>query len=229
MKILHVEPDNGLAKAVFRMMQNEGGFVHEQAESGEDALHLARAYDYDCILTEIKLPDFSGAELIRRLREKKVATPVIVLAASAEMHDKVLAFKYGADDFMEKPFYWVELAARIHAVVRRARGHAESVIDCGIVKVDLGRRQVLANGRPVHLTAKHYSMVELLALRKGLTISKEMFLNHMYQGRDEPDLKIIDVFICKIRAAFKATCGDQVIETVWGRGYRMPVRQAEAA
>jgi two-component system cell cycle response regulator CtrA len=121
---------------------------------------------------------------------------------------------------MTKPFHKEELVARIHAVVRRSKGHAQSVIKTGDIQVNLDAKTVEVNGSRVHLTGKEYQMLELLSLRKGTTLTKEMFLNHLYGGMDEPELKIIDVFICKLRKKLAASAqGQHHIETVWGRGY----------
>ncbi len=110
--------------------------------------------------------------------------------------------------------------ARIHAIIRRSKGHAQSVIHTGKISVNLDAKTVEVDGKTVHLTGKEYQMLELLSLRKGTTLTKEMFLNHLYGGMDEPELKIIDVFICKLRKKLsQATDGDNYIETVWGRGY----------
>ncbi len=121
---------------------------------------------------------------------------------------------------MTKPFHRDELVARIHAVVRRSKGHAQSVIQTGDLRVNLDTKTVEVHSQRVHLTGKEYQMLELLSLRKGTTLTKEMFLNHLYGGMDEPELKIIDVFICKLRKKLQmATGGRHYIETVWGRGY----------
>ena len=121
---------------------------------------------------------------------------------------------------MTKPFHKGELVARIHAIVRRCEGHAQSVIQTGDLVVNLDTKTVGVNQTRVHLTGKEYQMLELLTLRKGTTLTKEMFLNHLYGGMDEPELKIIDVFICKLRKKLaNASSGKNYIETVWGRGY----------
>ena len=121
---------------------------------------------------------------------------------------------------MTKPFHKDELIARIHAVVRRSKGHAQNVITTGDIRVNLDAKTVEVGDHRVHLTGKEYQMLELLSLRKGTTLTKEMFLNHLYGGLDEPELKIIDVFICKLRKKLAvATGGEHYIETVWGRGY----------
>ena len=133
---------------------------------------------------------------------------------------------FGADDYLTKPFHKDEMVARIQAIVRRSKGHAQSVITTGDLLVNLDQKTVEVASQRVHLTGKEYQMLELLSLRKGTTLTKEMFLNHLYGGMDEPELKIIDVFICKLRKKLSLACGgDNYIETVWGRGYVL--REAE--
>src|ERR1700729_3572460 len=166
------------------------------------------------------LPDMSGFEVLRSLRVSKVRTPTLILSGLAGIEDKIRAFGFGADDYMTKPFHKDELVARIHAIVRRSKGHAQSVIQTGDLVVNLDTKTVEVHGSRVHLTGKEYQMRELLSLRKGTTPNKEMFLNHLYGGMDEPELKIIDVFICKLRKKLAtASSGRNYIETVWGRGY----------
>jgi two-component system cell cycle response regulator CtrA len=170
--------------------------------------------------------------VLRTLRLSKVKTPILILSGMAGIEDKVRGLGFGADDYMTKPFHKDELVARIHAIVRRAKGHAQSIIQTGDLVVNLDTKTVEVNGERVHLTGKEYQMLELLSLRKGTTLTKEMFLNHLYGGIDEPELKIIDVFICKLRKKLaQATGGDHYIETVWGRGYvlRDPKDQSAAA
>jgi two-component system cell cycle response regulator CtrA len=166
------------------------------------------------------LPDIDGYEVLRRLRAARINTPVLILSGLAEPDKKIKGLGFGADDYLTKPFDKGELVARIHAIVRRSKGHSESVIRTGRLIVNLDTRTVEVDGQPLHLTGKEYGILELLSLRKGTTLTKEMFLNHLYGGMDEPELKIIDVFICKLRKKLAtATNGDNYIETVWGRGY----------
>jgi two-component system cell cycle response regulator CtrA len=162
----------------------------------------------------------SGFDVLRTLRAARINTPIMILSGSAEIETKVRTFSGGADDYLSKPFHKDEMVARIHAVVRRSQGHAQSVIKTGEITVNLDAKTVEVNGSRVHLTGKEYQMLELLSLRKGTTMTKEMFLNHLYGGMDEPEIKIIDVFICKLRKKLSgATGGQNHIETVWGRGY----------
>src|SRR5204863_2239033 len=181
---------------------------------------LGKLYDYDIIVLDLQLPDMSGFEVLNSLRLAKVQTPVMILSGNAIVEAKVKALRVGADDYMTKPFHKDELVARIQAVVRRSKGHSQSVITTGKLTVNLDAKTVEVDSQRVHLTGKEYGILELLSLRKGTTLTKEMFLNHLYGGMDEPELKIIDVFVCKLRKKLAtATNGENYIETVWGRGY----------
>jgi len=197
---------------------------------GEEGVDLAKLYDYDLILLDLNLPDMNGHDVLRQLRLARVETPILILSGADDTDNKIKGFGFGADDYMTKPFHREELVARIHAIIRRSKGHAQSVIRTGKIAVNLDAKTVDAEGTSVHLTGKEYQMLELLSLRKGTTLTKEMFLNHLYGGMDEPELKIIDVFICKLRKKLaEATGGQTYIETVWGRGYvlRDPAPQAQ--
>ena len=221
MRVLLIEDEPTTAKAIELMLTTEGFNVYS-TDLGEEGLDLGKLYDYDIILLDLNLPDMSGFEVLRSLRVSKVKTPILILSGLAGIEDKVKGLGFGADDYMTKPFHKDELVARIHAVVRRSKGHAQSVIRTGDILVNLDAKTVEVSGMRVHLTGKEYQMLELLSLRKGTTLTKEMFLNHLYGGMDEPELKIIDVFICKLRKKLaNASSGKNYIETVWSRGYRL--------
>ncbi len=227
MRVLLVEDDPTTSKSVEIMLSNANLNVYA-TDLGEEGIDLARLYDYDLILLDVNLPDISGLEVLRQLRLSKVETPILILSGLDDTENKIRGFGFGADDYMTKPFHREELIARIHAIVRRSKGHAQSSIQTGQILVNLDAKTVEVEGKPVHLTGKEYQMLELLSLRKGTTLTKEMFLNHLYGGMDEPELKIIDVFICKLRKKLaQATNGENYIETVWGRGYvlRDPVSE----
>ena len=219
MRVLLIEDDTAMAKSIELMLTSEG-FVCDSTDLGEDGLEIGKLYDYDIIVLDLMLPDIDGYEVLRRLRAAKVRTPILILSGLSEPDNKVKGLGFGADDYMTKPFDKGELIARIHAIVRRAKGHSDSVIQTGKLAVNLDARSVEVAGKPVHLTGKEYGILELLSLRKGMTLTKEMFLSHLYSGMDEPELKIIDVFVCKLRKKLAtATGGENYIETVWGRGY----------
>ena len=219
MRILLVEDDSLMAQSIELMLKSEG-YIVDHSDCGEDGLEIGKLYDYDLIILDLMLPDIDGYEVLRRLRDARVETPVLILSGLAEMSNKIKGLGYGADDYLTKPFDKRELIARIQAIVRRSRGHSQSEISIGALRVDLNSRVVNIEGQPVHLTGKEFGIIELLALRKGSTLTKEMFLNHLYGGMDEPEAKIIDVFVCKLRKKLAAASnGDNYIETVWGRGY----------
>jgi two-component system, cell cycle response regulator CtrA len=221
MRILLIEDDSATAQSIELMLKSEGFNVYT-TDLGEEGVDLGKLYDYDIILLDLNLPDMSGVEVLRTLRICKVKTPILILSALAGIENKVRGLGFGADDYMTKPFHKDELVARIHAIVRRSKGHAQSVIQTGDLLVHLDTKSVEVNGQPVYLTAKEYQMLELLSLRKGTTLMKEMFLNHLYGGTNEPEQKIIDVFICKLRKKLSnASGGRDYIETVWGRGYML--------
>jgi two-component system cell cycle response regulator CtrA len=203
------------------MLKSESFNVYT-TDLGEEGIDLGKIYDYDIILLDLNLPDVSGFEVLRKLRVSKVKSPVLILSGLAGIEDKIKGLGFGADDYMTKPFHKDELVARIHAIVRRSKGHAQSAINTGDLCVNLDTKMVEINGARVHLTGKEYQMLELLALRKGTTLTKEMFLSQLYGALDEPEVKIIDVFVCKLRKKLaSASGGKNYIETVWGRGYVM--------
>ena len=219
MRVLLVEDDVSLAKSIQLMLKSEG-YIVDTTDLGEDGLEIGKIYDYDIIILDLMLPDIDGYEVLRRLRSARVNTPILILSGVTEMDAKIKGLGFGADDYLTKPFDKRELVARVQAIVRRSKGHSESLIRTGRLTVNLDARTVDVDGQPLHLTGKEYGILELLSLRKGTTLTKEMFLNHLYGGMDEPELKIIDVFVCKLRKKLaQATSGDNYIETVWGRGY----------
>ncbi len=226
MRVLLVEDDPHQARAVELMLRSEA-MVVDTTGLGEDGLEIGRLYEYDIIILDLGLPDMDGLDVLRQLRATKVATPVLILSGMDDTDRKIKSLGLGADDYLTKPFEKGELVARLHAIIRRSKGHAASVIRTGRLSVDLDARAVTIDDAPVHLTGKEYGILELLALRKGTTLTKEQFLNHLYGGMDEPELKIIDVFICKLRKKLAAMSdGDSYIETVWGRGYVLRDPQA---
>jgi two-component system cell cycle response regulator CtrA len=229
MRVLLVEDDSATAQPVELMLKAEGMNVYTTA-LGEEAIDLGKLYDYDIILLNIGLPDISGYEVIRALRVAKVRTPIMIVSNLAGVEDKVKGLGHGADDYLTKPFHKDEMVARIRAIVRRSKGHAEPAIVIDGLRVHISEKTVDIDGVPLRLTGKEFQMLEILALRKGTTLTKEMFLNHLYGGRDEPELKIIDVFICKLRKKIAAASGGRCyIETVWGRGYVLRERFVEMA
>jgi two-component system cell cycle response regulator CtrA len=231
MRVLLIEDDPATAKSIEIMLTHANLNVYA-TDLGEEGVDLAKLYDYDLILLDLGLPDMMGHDVLRQIRLARIETPILILSGADDTESKLKGFGFGADDYLTKPFHREELVARIHAIIRRSKGHSQSIIKTGRVAVNLDAKTADVNGQQVHLTGKEYQMLELLSLRKGTTLTKEMFLNHLYGGMDEPELKIIDVFICKLRKKLtEATGGENYIETVWGRGYvlRDPVAQIDDA
>ncbi|MDR1561167.1 MAG: response regulator transcription factor [Holosporaceae bacterium] len=219
MRVLLIEDDTPTAKGIEALLKREGVTV-DTTSFGQYGLEVGKIYDYDGIILDLMLPDIDGVEVIKKLRSSNIKTPVIVLSGLSECKDKVNCLDIGADDYITKPFEGKELVSRIQAVIRRSKGHAESIIKIGRMTIDLQGRRVEIDGKALHLTGKEYSILELLCLRKGATLTKDMFLNHLYGGMDEPELKIIDVFVCKLRKKLMDVLdGECYIETIWGRGY----------
>ncbi len=219
MQVLLIEDDSSMAKSIQLMLALEH-HVCDTTDLGEDGLQIGKLYDYDIIILDLMLPDIDGYEVLRRLRSAKVDTPVLILSGLTEPGEKVKGLGFGADDYLTKPFNKPELIARIQAIVRRSNGHSQSIIRTGKLSVNLDTRSVEVDNQPVHLTSKEHAILELLSLRKGTTLTKEMIFNHLYGGMDEPSVTMIDVFVCKLRKKLStATGGENYIETVWGRGY----------
>lgn len=222
MRVLLVEDDATTARSIELALASEG-IVCDIARLGEEGLEVGKLYDYDIIILDLMLPDIDGYEVLLKLRSAKVKVPILILSGLSGVDQKIKGLGFGADDYLTKPFNRGELMARIQAIVRRSKGHSESTITIGQkLTVNLDSRTVETEGSAIHLTSKEYGILELLVLRKGNILTKEMFLNHLYGGMDEPDLKIIDVFVCKLRKKLaKETGGINYIETVWGRGYTL--------
>ena len=217
-RLLLVEDDRALTEVLSRTLE-QAGFVVYVTGLGADAIDLARAYRFDVVLLDLTLPDLSGQQVLQQLNLIRPEMPVIILSGEASIEAKVENFLEGADDYITKPFHRDELLVRIQAVLRRARAAAPAEMVFGSLILDLVSHRAMVHGEVVPLTGKEYACLEFLASRRGMTVTKEMFLAHLYGGRDEPEIKIIDVFICKLRRKLSEAGAEPLIETVWGRGY----------
>jgi two-component system cell cycle response regulator CtrA len=179
MRVLLVEDDPTTSKSIEMMLTHANLNVYT-TDLGEEGIDLAKLYDYDLILLDLGLPDMHGHEVLRQLRLARIATPILILSGADDTENKIRGFGFGADDYLTKPFHREELVARIHAIIRRSKGHSQSIIRTGKINVNLDAKTVDVAGQTVHLTGKEYQMLELLSLRKGTTLTKEMFLNHLY-------------------------------------------------
>ncbi|WP_242011448.1 response regulator transcription factor CtrA [Acetobacter fallax] len=220
MRVLLVEDDMAAVNEITQIMKG-AGFTVDHVGSGEEAVEMLRHYDYDLAVLELMLPDLEGYEVVRRVRAARVSTPIVVLSGLTRPQAKVKAFSVGADDYLTKPFDPEELVARMQAILRRSKGFSEPTLRVGPLELSLDSREVTVSNVPVHLTGKEYAILELLVLRKGMVLTKDAFLNHLYGGMDEPEMKIIDVFICKLRKKLQVVGAGNLITTVWGRGYML--------
>jgi two-component system cell cycle response regulator CtrA len=229
MRVLLIEDDSHMARSIELMLRSEDHYVYT-TDLGEEGLDLGKLYDYDIIVLDLKLPDMSGFEVLKAMRVAKVRAPILILSGNTIVQDKVKALGFGADDYMTKPFHKDELVARIHALVRRSKGHSVSIVTTGRLTVDLDNKRAKIDGACLDLSGTEYQMLELLSLRKGRTLSKDTFLTHIYGDAEEPGIKIIDVFICKLRKKLAAaTDGVSYIETIWGQGYALRDPKADVA
>ena len=221
MRLLVIEDDPTVAESIELMVRSEG-MEAQTTDLGQDGLDLGSVFLYDLILLDLNLPDMSGFDVLRSLRLGKIKTPVLILSGLNGTEHKVKGLGLGADDYLTKPFQSDELIARIRAILRRSGDQVESVIRCGDLTLKLDQKRAEMGRRDLGLTTKEYQMLELLGMRQGTPITKDMFLGHLYGGMDEPDQKIIDVFICKLRKKLmQASGGRDYIETIWGRGYAL--------
>ena len=219
MRVLLIDKDKAANQGLAFFLKGRG-FVVDPSFSGEDGAEMARLYDYDLILMEPNPAAKIGSDTLRKMRAVGVRSPVIILSGAISVPEKVDYFNAGADDYLVRPYERLELLARMQAVIRRARGYDNNIIRIGAMEVNLDTKAVLVNGKVLPLTGKEYGLLELLCLRRGMTVTKEQFLNHLYGGMDEPEMKIIDVFLCRIRNKIaRLADGKQYIRTIWGRGY----------
>lgn len=220
-RVLLIEDDRLLAHALEELLE-EGGFSAFPTTRGAEAVELAETYRFDLALLDLTLPDMPGHDVLATLRALRPEMPVIILSGVTSLDAKLNGFEAGADDYVTKPFQTDELLARMHAVLRRTRAGAPTEAQVGPLTLDLVGHRATVDGKVVPLTGKEYACLEFLVARRGSTVTKEMFLAHLYGGRNEPEMKIIDVFICKLRRKLKDAGAPHVVETVWGRGYSVP-------
>lgn len=204
-------------------LEQEGYFTIADGTIHE-ALEEININEFDAVLLDLKLPDGDGTRFARLVRAKKQnqMIPILVVSGNNSVDNRIMALGAGADGYLSKPFDKHELLAHLEAIIRRANGHSSLLITIGNLEIDLHRKIVSVAGKPVSLTRKEYEIINLLGVRKGAMLSKNSFINHLYGGRDEPESKIVDVFVCKLRHKLSnAGLEGAVIETVWGQGHKL--------
>jgi two-component system cell cycle response regulator CtrA len=216
MRVLLVESNLRYAAAISADLK-AATIRADLVETGGDALYLMRDFEFDLVLLNLILPDMDGGSLVRQIRTAKHETPIIALSSVPQA--RLTALAAGADDVVGHDIDPAELNARIRAIVRRSRGFAQSQLQIGSLTLDVDQQDVVANGVRVHFTVKEFAILQLLVLRRNMILTKETILSQIYGGMDEPEIKIIDVFICKIRTKLSKAGLPTIISTVWGRGY----------
>ena len=218
MRILLIEDDAAVAKNI-ELSLAAHGMVCDISALGSEGLEVSKLYDYNLVILDLMLPDMEGLDVLSRLRSSGLKVPILILSGINEDEKKIHGLSGGADDYLTKPFNQDELVARVKAIIRRSEGHATSIITVGDLSINLEQHSVVYKGEAVYLTNKEQNVIEILALKKNNVIPKEVLINSLYNGMDEPEMKIIDVFICKMRKKLMKITGENFIETVWGRGY----------
>jgi two-component system cell cycle response regulator CtrA len=218
MRLLMIENNAAVAKTLEAYCMAQG-ISPELTDTGEEGLELLRHYEFDLLILNLTLPDIDGSAVIRRVRAAGRTTPILALSAARNPRARVQAFAAGADDVVDQNIDPTELLARVRAIVRRSRGHSQSSLQIGAVTLDLEQHTVLANGTSVSLTGKEFGLLQLLMLRKNMVLTKDAILTQLYGGMDEPEVKIVDVFVCKIRKKLAQAGLNDFVGTLWGRGY----------
>ena len=216
MRVLLIEDDHATAQSIELMLKSEGFNVYT-TDLGEEGIDLGKIYDYDLILLDLNLPDMSGLEVLRQLRNGKVNTPVMILSGSHEIETKVKTFGGGADDYLTKPFHTEELLARLRALLRRSAGHAAATLTCGGLRLDPRAARATVNGEPLRLTSLEYRLLHYLMMHQGRVISRTELVEHLYDQDFDRDSNTIEVFVGRLRKKI----GADRIETVRGLGYRL--------
>ncbi len=218
MYILVIEDDKVVGENICLILRKEG-MKCEMACSGKSALELIKLYEYDLIILDLMLPDIQGLDILKQIRNLNIMTPVLVLSGLSASDTKVECLSVGADDYIVKPYERKELVARVKAIVRRSKGLAKHAITIGDMHILMDKKEVYIQDTLLDLTTMEYELLELLALNKGRTLGKESLINQLYGGIDEPEPKVMDVFVCKIRRKMQKITDKDYIKTVWGRGY----------
>ena len=224
MRILIVEDELTLSKQIQDFFSTKG-FAVDVAHTGSDGYYLATEYPIDVAIVDIGLPDFSGIELISKLRKEKVNTPILLLTARSRWQEKVEGLETGADDYLAKPFHYEELLARVNALLRRSQGKAHPVLSYENIKLDSLAQDVTVDDNKVELTAYEYKVLEYLLFRKGEVVSKSVLTDHIYDEDYDRDSNVIEVFIGRLRKKIDPNGVKKPIETLRGRGYRIPAEE----
>ncbi len=229
MKVLVVEDEKKIASLLKKGLEAQG-FVVDLALNGDDGYALATTRPYDVLVLDIMLPGRDGLSILRNLRERKVALPVILLTARSELNERLEGLNLGADDYLPKPFHIEELIARIHAVTRRAAGTAQSILTVADLTMNLLTREVRRAGQRIELTAREFSLLEHLMRSPGRVLTRVEICERVWEYNFDPGTNLVDVYIQRIRKKVDGEFPEKLIETIRGVGYRIkPDAERQAA
>jgi len=228
MRLLVIEDDETLRGSLCKQLA-EAGFGIEQAADGREGLYFALEYPVDLAIVDLGLPEMSGLDVIREVRAKGKAYPILILTARDRWQDKVDGLEAGADDYVVKPFHFEEVSARVNALLRRSGGWATSVLEAGPVRLDTSRQELKVNGEAIDLTSYEYRIIEHLMMRAGEVISKTELTDRLYDQDFERDSNVIEVFIGRLRKKMDPDNTIKPIETLRGRGYRFALERNQAS
>ncbi|BDX05937.1 response regulator transcription factor [Planctobacterium marinum] len=220
MRILIVEDDARLLTQLDQLMQRQGYSV-DLADDGKKALFLFEEYPYDAAIVDVGLPEIDGFELIKRIRQKDIACPVLILTARDRWQEKVEGLDAGADDYLTKPFQEEELLARVNALIRRASGQSSPKVQVGPITLDTVTQEVFVKDEVLDLTAYEYKVLEYLMMNPKKIISKTELTEHIYDQDFDLDSNVIEVFVGRLRKKLDPENSYKPIETLRGRGYRI--------
>lgn len=226
MLVLVAEDNRRMAEFLRKGLQGKG-FAVDLAHDGEDAAAMARTGAYDVIVLDIMLPLRSGFDVLRDLRSRNVSTPVICLTARDAVTDKVTGLELGADDYLPKPFEFVELLARMRALMRRPRAVAPAPLKCADLVLDPATRKVIRAGGQVELTAKEYALLEFLLRRKDSVVTRASIMQNVWGLNFDSLSNVVEVFVNRLRNKVDYPFGRPLIKTLRGAGYCLTDREYE--
>ena len=223
MRVLVVEDEIRLAENIGRGLREGPGYAVDVVHDGREALEYCSAGEYDLIVLDLMLPEYSGDDVVLRLRSAKNTTPVLILTAVNQTERTIKLLDAGADDFMTKPFDLGELIARCRALIRRGKGASQSVLRFGSLELNTGEQSVRRGQRVIDLSPTEFRILEYLMYRPRVVVSKRELLEHLYDFTWEHHSNVIEVHVSNLRKKLRGTDEDDVVETLRGRGYRLAV------
>lgn len=218
MRILVVEDEKNLNRLISEAMQDEG-YTTDRCYNGEDALLYAASASYDVIIMDIMMPKLDGLEVVRRLRDRGDATPVLFLTARDSISDRVEGLESGGDYYLVKPFVFQELIAVVHAMARKYTGNRSNLYSLADLTLDSAAKTVTRAGKNIELTSKEFALMEYMLRNKGVVLSREMIENNLWNYDYEGGTNVVDVYMGYLRKKMDTGFDKKLIHTVWGRGW----------